>query len=190
MEKLKRYFGDLRLSGNIYVALVYRLLLVMILFTACRVGFYLFNVKSFPNVDGQYFMYLMKEGLRFDWAAILYINSLYIVLMVIPFDFRFTRRYQIGVKYLFGITNGMALTAEVIDFVYYKFTLHKITADVFRGVGNETHLSGTLFRLFIHNWYAVVAWIVFLFLLLSLYSAVKVIGPQIKNRLVYIISGW
>src|SRR6478752_7231112 len=175
MEKLKRYFGGLRLSGNIYVALVYRLLLVMVLFAACRVGFYLFNVKSFPDIDSQYFLYLMKEGLRFDWAAILYINSLYIILMVIPFDFRFTRKYQIGLKYLFGIMNGMALTAEVIDFVYYKFTHHKITADVFRGVENESHLSGTLFRLLIHNWYAIIFWILFLVLLLSLYSAVKVI---------------
>jgi hypothetical protein len=190
MEKLKRYFGGLRLSGNIYVALVYRLLLVMVLFTACRVGFYLFNVKSFPNIDGQYFLYLMKEGLRFDWAAILYVNSLYIILMVIPIDFRFTRKYQIGLKYLFGITNGLALTAEVTDFVYYKFTHHKITADVFRGVGNESHLSGVLFRLFIHSWYAIIVWVLCLFLLLWLYSAAKVIGPQIKNRVVYFISGW
>jgi phosphoglycerol transferase MdoB-like AlkP superfamily enzyme len=190
MGKLRRYFNGLNLSGNIYVALIYRLLLVVVLFAACRVGFYLVNVKSFPNMGWQYFLYLMKEGLRFDWAAILYINSLYIALMVIPFDFRFNRRYQIGLKYLFVTANGLALTVAVIDFIYYKFTLHRITADVFRDVENEIHLNGTLLRFFIHYWYAIVFWIVFLCLLLWLYSVVKVNGPQLKNRFVYFLAGW
>ncbi|HOX84312.1 MAG TPA: hypothetical protein PLS08_14890, partial [Chryseolinea sp.] len=188
MDSVKQYFAGLRIRGNIYVALAYRLFIVLVLFSACRIGFYAFNIISFPGVTWQYFLHLMQGGLVFDVAAILYVNSLYIVLMMIPLNLRFNRYYQIVLKFLFVITNGLALTSNVADFIYFKFTLRRTTADVFQQFENETNLSGLLYHFIIDYWYAVVVLIVFQFLLIWLYSVVKVTGPQLKNRIVYYAS--
>jgi phosphoglycerol transferase MdoB-like AlkP superfamily enzyme len=187
--RLRGYFEGLQIRGNVYVALVYRLSLVMLLFSACRVGFYLFNLKSFSDITSSYLLQLMKGGLVFDLAAILYINSLYLVLVIIPLNLRFNKYYQLGLKILFIVTNGLALTSNVADFIYFKFTLRRTTADVFRQFENEINLSGLLFSFMLDYWYAVVVLILFLVLLITLYSAVKVTGPQLKNTAAYYISG-
>ncbi len=189
MERLKGFFEGLRLRGNIYFALMYRLTLVMLLFTACRVGFYAFNMQSFPHVKRPYLWQLMQGGVVFDTAAILYINSLYIILMIIPLNLRFNRYYKIGLKYLFVATNGFAIMTNVADFIYYKFTLRRTTADVFVQFENETNLGGLFFHFIVDYWYAVVVLILFLALLAILYSVVKVTGPQLKNQLAYYTSG-
>src|SRR5688500_4876688 len=48
---VKYRLANLRLSGNIYWALLLRLLLVMLLFTLCRIGFYLYNMSFFPDMS-------------------------------------------------------------------------------------------------------------------------------------------
>ncbi len=189
MDSLKQYFAGFKIRGNIYVALAYRLFLVMLLFSACRIGFYAFNLVSFPAMTWSYFLNLMKGGLVFDLAAILYVNSLYIVLMMIPLNLRYNKYYQIVLKYIFIISNGLALTANVVDFIYFKFTSHRTTADVFQQFENETNLTGLLFHFIIDYWYAVLVLIVLLFLLIWFYSVVKVSGPQLKNRIVYYTAG-
>ncbi len=152
MNQLRQYFEGLQVRGNIYVAFAFRLLLVMILFTACRIGFYLFNLSSFPDMTAPYFMRLLKGGLVFDLSAILYINALYIVLIMVPLNFRFNTYYQKIVKYMFIITNGIALAANVSDFIYYKFTLCRTTADVFRQFENETNMPGLIGRFILDYW--------------------------------------
>ncbi len=189
MERAKRYFEGLQIRGNIYVALVFRLALVMVLFAACRVGFFFFNLNSFSHVKTPYFWHLMKSGLVFDASAILYVNVLYIALMVFPLNIRFNRYYQISLKYLFVITNGFALAANVADFIYYKFTLRRTTVDIFRQFENETNLAGLLYHFVVDYWYAVVVLLMFLFLLIVFYNVVRVRGPQLKNEMAYYVSG-
>ena len=98
---LLKYLKDVRLKGNIYWVLLLRLLLAMLLFTLCRIGFYLYNISYFPEMTGDNFLRILWGGLRFDLTAVLYINSLFILLTLIPLDFRFTPRYQTILKYLF-----------------------------------------------------------------------------------------
>ncbi len=184
-----KYFDGINFKSNIYVALLFRLTLVMVLFMTCRIGFYLFNIAAFPDMKLVYFLRLMQGGLVFDLAAILYINALYIVLIMFPLNIRFNRFYQVALKYLFLITNGIALAANVSDFIYYKFTLRRTTADVFRQFENELNLSRLVVRFMVDYWYAVIVWILFLYVLTRFYNYFRVTGPQIKNKWMYYISG-
>lgn len=175
----------LRWKNNLYVALVLRLLIAMALFSLCRIGFYAFNANFFPDVTSGGFVRLMLGGLRFDLTAVLYVNALFIVLMIIPFSIRFTPVYQQIVKYIFFITNGVAMAANVIDFVYYKFTLRRTTADVFQQFENETNMGGLFFRFLWDYWYAVLIWIALLCLMVWLYRFTRVEGPMLKNKWAY-----
>lgn len=180
---------DFRFAGNIYSALVLRLLSVMLLFTLCRIGFYIFNTHFFPEMNTGNFLWLLWGGLKFDLVAVLYINMLYILMMIVPFNFRFNYGYQEVSKYLFFVLNGFALATNVADFIYYKFTLRRTTADVFRQFQNEENLTRLLIQFLLDYWYAVVVWIILVVLMVKLYNAVKVWGPQTKNKVFYYVAG-
>ncbi len=186
---MKDTFGNLRVHGNIYSALLLRLLLAMLLFTLCRIGFYFYNMSFFPDMTAGNFMRLLWGGLKFDLTAVLYVNLLFIVLMIIPFDFRFRNGYQRTLKYLFFVMNGLALLTNVADFIYYKFTLRRTSADVFRQFENEQNLVPLLLRFLLDYWYAVLFWVLLVVVMVKLYDRTRIWGPQVRNKLLYYGGG-
>lgn len=136
------------------------------------------------------FLQLLWGGLQFDLSAMLYINTLYILMMIIPFDFRFRYGYREFARYLFFITNGLALVVNAADCIYYRFTLRRTSADVVRQFENEQNIAGLLFQFLIDYWYAVLFWIALVVMMVKLYNTVKIWGPQIKSRKMYYFSGF
>jgi phosphoglycerol transferase MdoB-like AlkP superfamily enzyme len=184
MER-NRFWHGLTFRGNIYVALTLRLALVMLLFTLCRIAFYLFNASFFPGMTLSNFLRLSAGGLQFDMAAMLYVNLLFILLMILPVPFRFSAIYSRMVKGVFFVTNGIALAANVADFIYYRFTLRRTTADVFKQFENEQNMGGLWLRFLFDYWYALVFWILLVALMVWAYNRIKVQGPQLKNKPAY-----
>jgi hypothetical protein len=180
---------DLRFNGNIYRALILRLLLSMFLFSLCRIGFYLFNSGFFPEMTVGTFFRLLWGGLKFDLVAVLYINMVVILMMIVPFDFRFRFTYQRVIKYIYLVLNALALAINVSDFIYYKFTLRRTTADVFKQFENEEHMGGLWLRFLFDYWYAVLFWVALVLIMAWAYKRIKVWGPQTKNRYIYYIGG-
>jgi hypothetical protein len=187
---VKYRLANLSLHGNIYWALLLRLVLVMFLFTLCRIGFYLYNLSFFPDMTTVNFLKLLWGGLQFDLTAILYVNALYILLMILPFDFRFRYGYREFARYLFFVTNALALLTNVADFIYYKFTLRRTSADVFRQFENEQNIGGLFFHFLIDYWYAVIFWILLVVIMVKLYNRVHIWGPQMQSRTMYYFSGF
>jgi phosphoglycerol transferase MdoB-like AlkP superfamily enzyme len=177
--------NGLRAKGNIYLALFYRMALAMLLFSICRVGFYVFNLDLFPNISSGTLVTLLFGGLRFDLTALIYTNALVILLMILPFEFRFNKIYQRVCSILFYICNGVALAANVADFIYYPFTGRRTTADVFQQFENETNMGGLFFRFLIDYWYALVFWIALVALMVWLHRKIKIEGPQLKNKIAF-----
>ncbi|QOI98943.1 MAG: sulfatase-like hydrolase/transferase [Flammeovirgaceae bacterium] len=173
------------LRGNIYLVLVQRLLLAMLLYTICRIGFYLFNYAYFPDITLTGFLKILYGGLMFDLTAVLYVNALFIVLMILPIDLRFTTGYQRVVKVIFFFFNGIAIATNVADFIYYRFTLRRTTADIFSQFENEQNLGALSIRFLFDYWYAVLFWIALVWLMVAFYQRTRVTGPMIKNRLAY-----
>jgi phosphoglycerol transferase MdoB-like AlkP superfamily enzyme len=172
-------------SRNILVVLAYRIFLVMLLFSLCRIGFFVFNFKMFPGVTPGEFLTIMKGGLSFDISAIVYINSVLILLSVIPFEFRYGDRYQAFLRYLYFITNGFAVMMNTMDYVYYRFVDKRATADVFRTFENENNLGKLFFRFLFDYWPATVFTLVLLALMVYLYNLVRVKKPETRHRIIY-----
>jgi len=172
-------------SRNILVVLVYRILLVLFLFSLCRIGFYLFNHKMFPGITFGEFLSIMKGGLVFDISATVYLNMLFIILQIIPFDFRYNNIYQKIAQYIFFVTNGFALAVNCADFVYYRFVYKRATADIFKTFENESNLVKIIFRWMIDYWTVVLFGLFILFLMVYLFNKVKVRKPEPANRISY-----
>jgi phosphoglycerol transferase MdoB-like AlkP superfamily enzyme len=182
------FFNGLKLKGNIYWALALRFLLAMFLFTLCRIGFYAYNTEFFPEMTISNFLGILWGGLRFDLTALLYINSLMIVLTLLPFDFRFTKIFQTIIKYMFFLLNGIAIIANLVDFIYYKFTLRRTTADIFEEF-EEGPGGGVFFRFLFDYWHVTLFFIAIAWLMVWLYNKIKVEGPMMNNRIAYYSFG-
>ena len=189
MQRVVELLDGFRLKGNIYWTLIKQLVLVMAFYTICRIAFYLFNTDFFPGMDFSRMVPILLGGLRFDLSAVLYINSLFIFLSIIPFAFRFGEIYQRILKYLFIVTNGIGLLANVGDFIYYQFTLRRTTITVFSQFKNETNLGKLFFAYIFDYWYVSIFWILLMVLFVRLFSEMKVSGPQIKNKWVFHLGG-
>jgi phosphoglycerol transferase MdoB-like AlkP superfamily enzyme len=173
------------ISKNVIILLFYRIFLILFLLSLSRIGFYLFNHKMFPGITAGEFFSIMKGGMLFDISAAVYINMLFILLQIIPFDFRYNKIYQKISMYLFFITNGLALAVNSADFVYYRFIFKRATADVFRTFENESHLAKMFFKFLLDYWPAALICIFLWFLMVFLYKKVKLKKPEPSNRIIY-----
>lgn len=187
----KDYLLTFRVKGNIYLVLAKRFIIVMALFSVCRILFYLFNASYFPNLTLQGMARIMLGGIRFDTTAVLYTNLLYIVLFLLPFTFRYNTIYQGILKYIFITTNSIALGANCADFIYFRFTLRRTTASVFGEFSHETNFGSLLPRFIADYWYVFLIWIALTALLLLTYGRIAKPKPVKgwRAHLVYFANG-
>ena len=157
----------------------------MVLFTLCRIGFFLFNFKMFPGLTTGQFFTILRGGLTFDISAVVYINMLFILLHIIPLEIRYKDVYQSILKYIFFITNGFAIAMNGMDFVYYRFVDKRATADVFKTFEHDTNNIKVFFRFLIDYWPAALFTFFIWFLMVYLYRKVKVEKPGSVNRIGY-----
>jgi phosphoglycerol transferase MdoB-like AlkP superfamily enzyme len=182
-------YSSFSIRGNIYVELIKKILLSLLVFQLCRIGFFLFNHTYFSELGAQQVGSILKGGLKFDVAAVLYVNSLVILLVILPHPWRFSTVYQQAIKYLFFFCNAVAIAMNVVDFVYYKFTLRRTTADVFAQFEGEQNKLELTFQFLLDYWYAFLVWLFLVGLMIFLYTFIKVTGPMIRNQYVFYAGG-
>ncbi len=179
----------LRFRNNIYVALALYLLLAMALYSLCRVIFYTLNTSYFPGMTFGRWATIMKGGIRFDLTAILYSNSLLLLLMILPLTIRFKSWYKKMVQWIFVVINSAALATNVADSIYYQFTLRRTTLSVLSQFENEQNGFALFFRFVIDYWYAAVLWVILVAILYLAQKKIRYEGPQITNPYAFHIAG-
>ena len=120
--------------------LLFRFIAVLFLFSLSRIVFYAFNFDSFPQANFITFC----SGMRFDISIILYINSLYFILMLLPFRFITQKWFKKTGDIYFVTVNSFAILLNLIDTCYYPFSLRRMTFDIFRFVGETNNFSELL----------------------------------------------
>ena len=161
-----------RYLTTIYAALLLHLALVMLSYSLCRIGFYLFNTSYFPHIPFGSFARIMFGGFQFDLTAVLYSNALFILMMIIPHPWRYDPTYKKIAALIFIITNSIAIATNVIDFIYYRFTLQRTTLNIFSQFQHETNLGSLFIHFFFTYWYAVLLFIVMVIALNKIYNKV------------------
>ena len=105
-----------------------RLFFLILLYSASRIYFFLYNIQSFNNVSIKEFI----EGFRFDVSALMYINVLLLILILFPTNFRKKTNYIKFTNTLFYIINIPFIIINNIDIVYFQFTQKRSTVDLFQ----------------------------------------------------------
>ena len=166
--------------------LLKRLAIPLLLFSLCRLLFYLFNYTYFSDISILELLKIFLAGLRFDIAALVIVNSIFILFTLFPFINKGNRIYQNILKLLFVITNSIALLANCIDFLYFKFTLKRTTAELFFIRDDVGNLLPQYLR---DYWYIALIWLMLTFLLFRLYPKTKLIAvpSSIKKYVIEIL---
>ena len=144
------------------------LLLVMVLYTISRLFFFWVNVDLYPNVSFSHLLEMLAGGLRFDLTALLYLNSLYLlfVLLPLPSTIRNHHNYISTAKWAFWVPNILGFIVNCMDIVYVRFTDRRTTCTVFTEFQNDGNLVSIIWQSMWQYWYATLFGIALLTLLI------------------------
>lgn len=121
------------------------------------------------------------RGLRFDLAALTYVNSLYILLTILPIPGRSTSGYQKTIQALFIVSNSIAVAANLADTVYFPFAQCRSTFALLSQFKGNDNIPIIVLTAMWQYWHITLIWIVSIAALWGLYRQPK---PTQK------INGW
>lgn len=153
----------------------------MILYTVCRALFYAFNHSLFPGVDANQLTIMFLAGLRFDLTAILYINILYILLLIVPHRQHHKKGFIRWTNVWFWFSNSLALLLNCIDLEYYKFTNKRTSIMVIDEFKGETNYLQLLYHFVIDYYYIGLIFIGLFLILLILTKKQKISANKLKG---------
>lgn len=156
-----------------YKRLLTHLIVLLGFYTIFRAGFLLFNSSEFQELSLTKISSFFFYGLRFDISVILLLNSLFIFLFLIPFPILRYNFFQIFLRLLFIIVNGVALLFEVADWLYFPFNHKRSTAGVLDMVSRKGDFLNLLPSFLKDFWYAFLIAFVLIFLLWKSYRKVE-----------------
>lgn len=171
-----------------YKVLAYRILLAYGFYFLARLLFYIFN-KQLIHVDSVFdFIKLCYHGFAFDTTTILYVNSLFILISVVPVLINTKSKFQKFLFYLYFVTNFFAYSFNFVDFIYYRFTFGRSTRASLDSLENESNKITLLLNFLVNYWYVFLLFFVLAFIWIQLYKMVKINPEKTDGSIKYFIS--
>ncbi|MDY6301123.1 MAG: LTA synthase family protein [Bacteroidales bacterium] len=137
-------------------AAVLNMLVAYLVWMLSRVAFFMENWSTFaPYMSWSLFKSMLHGALVFDTSALLYVNSLYLVLMLLPLHLKERTGFHKGLKWLFVVTNAVGLAMNLMDAVYFQYTGRRSTVSVFTEFAAEGNITSIILTEFVRHWYLV-----------------------------------
>ena len=152
---MKRFFRT-----NMGAALL-NMLMAYVVFMVSRLAFFFENYATFaPDMSWGLAISMLKGSLVFDTSALLYINSLYLVLMLLPWGRKEVPGFHRFLKWLFVVINSIGVALNLGDAVYVAYTGRRSTITVFSEFVNENNIASIFLTEFVNHWYLVLLFVV------------------------------
>ena len=166
------------------------LLLVMALYTISRLFFYWVNIDLYPNVSTSHLLEMLAGGLRFDLTALLYLNSLYLLLVLLPLPatVRNHKKYLCTAKWAFWIPNIIGFIANCMDIVYVRFTDRRTTCTIFTEFQNDDNLANIIGQSMWQYWYVTAFGILMITLFIVCTRKNWEVQPRRKTWVYYMVE--
>ncbi len=132
------------------------------IFGVSRLHFYLSNKDIFGNLELTQILHIFKGGFRFDVVAIIYLNIIFILMYLLPGNFKNNKTYQKTADWVFVITNSLGLILNCIDSVYFQFNLKRSTYATFSEVSTMPNAVELFSGFMLRYWYVWAVWLLFL----------------------------
>ena len=168
--------------------LFYRIFLAYFFYQIARFLFWFFNKDLIKIESVSDYFSISFHGLAFDTTAILYVNSLFILLSVIPLVINTKKYYQKFLFYLYFIMNGIAYGMNFGDFIYYRFSQARLTTAAMNVAQHENNIGKVFFLSILEHPFVILWFLVLMILWIFLYKKVKVIEKKPDIKWVYFLS--
>ena len=131
-----------------------------------RVIYFIENWSSFaPYMSWELATNMLRGSLVFDTSTIIYVNALYLVLLLLPFHLKENERFHKFLKWVYIVPNGIAIASNLADAVYFTYTGRRSTATIFSEFANEGNLLSIFGTELLNHWYLTLAFIVIITLM-------------------------
>ncbi|WP_418636517.1 LTA synthase family protein [Winogradskyella sp.] len=176
-----------------YKVFFYRLFLVYLFYFIARVLFLIYNFDLLHVESVTEFLKIQYHGLAFDTTAILYVNSLFLLMSFLPLFINTKKSYQKVLFYVYFVTNLIAYAINFVDFIYYKYNFSRTTIVVLDVVKHETDKGGMFFRFLIDYWHVFLLFVLTSSLWVYLYRKVNIASVDrskltTKKNLIYVLQ--
>lgn len=171
-----------------YKVFLYRIFLVYLFYTISRLLFVAFNTDLLQVESLGQLAKLCLYGLKFDTTIIIYTNSLFILLSLLPIKKITEKPFQKFLFYFYFITNSIATAFNFIDIIYYRFTFTRSTINITESIENESNKMTLFFNFFKDYWYVFLLFFVAIFVWIKLYKLVKIQPKTYTKKWVYYVS--
>lgn len=152
-------------------AAVLNMLVAYLVWMLSRVAFFAENWSTFaPYMSWSLLWSMVRGALVFDTSALLYVNSLYLVLMLLPLHLKERAGFHKGLRWLFVASNAIGLAMNLMDAVYFQYTGRRSTVTVFTEFAAEGNITSIILTEFLRHWYLVLAFIALVFILWRCYT--------------------
>ena len=129
--------------------LLRRLALLLLVYTALRLLFLVYNRSRFPEAHVGDILWAFVCGLRFDASAIALTNLPFILLSLVPLPRRFGIAHERFLKGLFLVSNLPFLWLNVADVEFFQFNGRRATLHLL-GLANDAAVKWS--SLFLYYW--------------------------------------
>lgn len=163
--------------------LITRLFILLLLATCSRLLFFAVNQTQFQE---EVLLPAFLSGTRFDLSALVYFNSLFILISLVELFYSNTFFKKAG-YFLFIVPNAIFHLFNLVDTGYIRFSGKRSGIDLFSLSGEWGSQMGTYFLDF---WYLFIFFLLFLFVLIFSFRITEKIPSRISlnwKSLVYLV---
>jgi len=160
-------------KANVYSVLVIRLIILLFFLSFSRFCLYIFNSSIFSTVSFFQLLQAFLYGLRFDLSVLSMLASILIIGNALPLGFRRNPIYQNILNAISLIVFSIAVIFNYIDVVYFRFTLKRITFDIFHYIKANGGFLDVAPGFIIDFWYISVLAVFSITLMVFLFTRIR-----------------
>jgi len=128
-----------------FQVLALRMLFLMGVYSVLRLAFMIAHGELYAAHSVSTLLASFGHGLRFDWAALCWINSIFLIIAVIP---HFPQKWERGI---FFVLNGSFLISSINDIELFTFNGKRLSIEFFSSLGED--LWQQLLQVIQYYWY-------------------------------------
>lgn len=168
----------LNLLSRPAVKLLFRLVMVLLLFSLSRWLIYVFNTDFFHHLTLKQALWLYLMGMRFDMVVIATINIPVILFFCLPFKFIYNRMLQSVVSIYYVVVNSAIVLLNMLDAINFRFIGKRMTSEVFTGLHITEDVFWSMIGQFVVDYWYILVLMVLLVMVLWVVSVRTRLEPE------------
>lgn len=172
---------DFSIWNTVYVVLLKRLAIILFILSISRASIYFFNRELFADFLFKEIALAIISGYKFDLSLLLFFSILITVGNSFPFGFRKNKNYQNPINIITLLIFSVAIVFNLSDAIYYRFTLKRMTFDIFHYLNVNGGFMDVAPRFLIDFWYVTLLGALLITLMIYWFYKIK-LDPTKEKR--------